>query len=186
MITIENRTITPGLSFAEYQALPGYSHSTFKTFGQPEPTDGMKLGASVDDILSGKVPKWFEKEARAIAYEMKRVMGRSLHHGHKQLAVQCDMRIGDLSMPYKGLIDFAIGEIVVDYKVLAGKDPDTAIDFFGYTNQLTGYALAYGAKIAYVVAFMKTSKKVEVRQIDLNKGAEFWQEKILYNGTRKS
>lgn len=170
------------LPFEEYLALPHYSFSGFKNNGAPiAQTQKMSMGTAVHNYLlePEKFPHT-DPYAKALAIEIKKTLGPLLQYMIPEMAVTADLLHEGFMMPYKGRIDLAIpGRLVVDLKV-TGEDIKKVIPWFGYEDQISGYALTIHAKKAFIVSINTKSQKVSVVNIPISHN--FWNKKILQYG----
>lgn len=161
------------LPFEDYLRMPGTSYSAIKGFSGP-PTMGMQLGTRVHSYLNEPEKyDWQDVEiVKPIAKAIRMYLGEAYHAMEKEVAFTCDMIHNGMRLAYKGRADMLkIGRLVVDLKVLAGSLPN-AIERFGYANQMSGYCLGTCSPMAIILAYNKSSKKVEVKNVKPDEA--FW------------
>lgn len=179
---ISNVTTYEKISFNEYLALPGLSYSFVKRDGASiSPTESMRFGSYVDAYVFE--PSEYKGEklnlVRPVAKEIKSQLGVLINGGKRQLAVTCKMSHRGLYIIYKGRLDLFAGGIVIDLKVSKLKIDD-AIRIFGYHDQLSGYSLALGAKVAVLFSIHPETRVVSKRA--LNPGRAYWEEVVVKYG----
>lgn len=169
------------LPFEDYLKMPGTSYSAIKGFSGP-PTAGMQLGTRVHAYLNEpETYDWQQVEiVKPIAKAIRQYLGDSYHAMEKEVAFTCDMVHNGMRLPYRGRADMLkIGRLVVDLKVLAGSLA-SAMERFGYANQMAGYCMGTGSPMAIILAYNKYSKKVEVKTIKPEES--FWNYQIVRLG----
>ncbi len=179
---IHNLMTYENMPFEEYLSLPGFSYSGIKNAGvKIATTEKMRFGSLVDaytfepNMYSGEKFKL----VRPVSQAVKEKLGPLLHQGKRQLVVTCVMVHRGLGMLYKGRVDLYAGKIVVDMKV-SDLDLLKAINFFGYNNQVNGYALALGAQVSVIVSVHPKTYKVSTMAVPTK--SEWWEEKVLQYG----
>jgi hypothetical protein len=174
------------MTFGEYLQLPGFSHSTIKALSRKEllvETDKMKFGTKVHNYLLE--PHKYEHESdevKKIAIKLKERIGPLFEYLEPELAVQASFSINGFVMPYKGRIDLGIpGKIVVDLKIINGATVRDTIDFLGYKNSTSGYALGLKTENILLAAYSRKTGLVEL--INLPFTTRWWEEQIVTHGT---
>lgn len=186
MIKVLNTKWYRGLTFGDYQKLPGVSHSDIRIkMGllkpDQQPTEKMSFGVKVHNYLLE--PEKYEHESievKKAAIAVKEELGVLYQWLEKEVAITADFEHVGLTMPYRGRIDLAIkGRIIVDAKIINGKDVRDTMDWLGYNNAQTGYCLASGAKIAIIVAYSTKTRQTQVVKVEQN--PVWWEEQIILN-----
>lgn len=186
MICYNSKTYGSELTFEDYLKLPGLSYSGIKNEGRDNefiPTQKMKLGTQVHSyLLTPEVYDHTNKEiVRPMAVELKRTIGQLTNHLKPEIAVTSFFSAQNFVMPYKGRIDLGIpGRLVVDLKV-SEMEIDSAIKFFGYDKQLTGYCKALGCALAIIVSINPKTLKTKVTKITHDEN--WWNYQIITRGT---
>lgn len=183
MIQVTNRKTYAGMPWDSYFKVPGYSFSYLKNDGVQIPmTNKMRLGKLVDQYLF--TPHEYGGEMRdvvvPIAKALSSFMGGALNREKAQLPVTADFTVDGLTMPFRGLIDQAVGkDLIVDLKV-SELPPVKAIEYFRYDRQITGYCLAYGATKGIVLSINPKTKKISTLPIPLV--TDWWCHKVREYG----
>lgn len=173
---ISNLQIHPTILFDEYLALPGYSYSGIKNDGNTiSPSKKMQLGTQVHNYLL--TPREYNYDNHEIvkpcADAVRAKLGPLLKYLRPELAVQADFIHNGFRMPYKGRIDLCITErIVIDIKV-SEMPLHKAVAYFGYNDQLSGYSLAIGAKVAIIISINPKTKVITTMNIPIT--SRFWE-----------
>lgn len=178
---VSNIQYFKNLDFEQYLKLPGHSYSSIKGFSG-QPTAGMKLGTRVHNYLNE--PECFDwqqaAEVRKIAAAVRQYLGDAYTIMDKELSFTCNLEYEDMILQYRGRVDMVkVGSLVVDLKVLSGALP-AAIERFGYNHQISGYCYGTGASRGLIIAYNKSSKKIETKFINPDPG--FWQYQIARLG----
>lgn len=185
MIQTQNLKILKNIPFEEYLTLPGFSHSTLRNHGKPPivTTAKMMLGKDVDNYLTD--PTQYNHSnanvVRPIAVMIKKKIGVLYRHLEPQLAFTCEFVFGGFVMLYKGRADLAIRErLVIDTKI--SKMPlMKGVDFFGYDNQLSGYALALRARAAIIIS-QHPEKMDQTSFYNVPLKTDWWEQMIIRFG----
>src|SRR5438128_7523600 len=138
---VKNVQIHRGLTFEQYLALPGYSHSGLKNKGQViKPTAKMNFGTEVHNCCNDGSG---DAQIRKIAATLKKAIGAELFDMLEcEVAVTAEFHHEGFVMLYKGRLDLTlVGKLVVDIKIIGGKSIYDTIEMFGYNNQVTAYAV---------------------------------------------
>lgn len=185
MIQVKNLRILENVPFEEYLALPGYSHSIIRANGKDikPATPKMLLGSAVDAYLTDSANYNYDNVSliRPIALQVKKTVGGLYKYLKPQLAFTCNFIYGGFNLLYKGRADGAIIErIVLDYKV--SKMPlMKGVEFFGYDNQLSGYALALGCKVAIIIS-QHPEKLQQTSIYNVPISSDWWEQQIIKFG----
>lgn len=186
VVTITDIKYHPGLSFEQYQALPGFSYSTLKKNGVPfaGPTAKMGLGTAVHNYLLE--PHLFDHSntrAKKLAIELKKIIGTLLPFMEFEMSVTGSMEHQGFVMPWRGRIDALIRKkIVVDLKATE-IDVRKGIDFFGYQHPMTGYMAGAQTTTGYIIGI---NTKTQVTQtVPIIPTHAFWDKKIMEFGWPK-
>jgi hypothetical protein len=179
-MTVTNLITYEGLSFEDYRALPGLSFSSTRDYQITEPTAKMKLGTALDAYLTS--PKTYDgyeyKLISRAAPLVREKIGGLWEKLHKQLSYTCTFEHEGFTLLHRGRPDFAIpGRIVIDLKFVEHK---AAVDFFDYGSQLSGYALALGCPLAFILEMSR--KKQAARFIPVKITEDFWRRQTLQHG----
>lgn len=182
-MTASNLIIHRDLTFEQYLQMPGNSFSGLKANGKVfTPTIKMRLGTQVHQYLTDETA--FTGDVRIIkplAMALKSAIGSLWEHLQHRICVTCDFEHENFVMPYKGEIDSGIvGRIVLDYKI--GERVRRSMDYFGYKNQLAGYATAINAPLALIIAINPKEYNPKPDIIPVNIDTSWWCEKVLLNG----
>lgn len=175
------------ISFDEYLALPGLSHSGIVGFAGTN-TPKMQLGTDVHNYLL--TPKEYNHNNREyvlpIATELRNHLGPLIKHLQCELAVTANFLAGGFNLAWKGRLDLCIpGKLVVDIKV---SDVPLAVSRprFGYDNQQSGYALGIDASIALIVRISPKSvlkdKKPIIETFNVPITHLWWENMIVQKG----
>ena len=169
------------IDFDTYLSFSGFSYSGLKNIGKPafKPTAKMQLGTMVHNYLL--TPEAYHHNdggiVKPIALALKNKIGPVISMLKPELAVTADFLHAGFKMPYKGRIDLCYpGALVIDIKVTEKIN----IEYFGYDKQLSGYALAIGAKAAIIVAVNPKNFKTDVYSIPIK--SDWWEYQILQYG----
>ena len=188
MLYITNQQVHREISFDDYQSLPGYSHSMIRMEGKAAftPTAKMNVGTNVHNYLL--TPKEYNHSdvsiIRPIAMELKGVIGNLWERLETELAVTADFNHGEFYLPYKGRIDAGIiKKVVIDFKIINGNSVRDTLDLFHYDTQLSGYALGIAAEHAFIIAYSRKTKKVEVVPVKVDAG--WWSMQTTIKGKIK-
>lgn len=143
------------LPFEEYIKLGGLSFSTLKHGEREiEPTYKMRLGSQVDCFCfephrykpSDEFP---EKLIRSLAIAIKMKLGSLWNSCIFQMSIQSEFYHNGFMMRYRGRPDIIIKDkLVIDLKV----SEKVNTSFFGYEDQLSGYALPLKIKKAIILS----------------------------------
>jgi hypothetical protein len=169
------------LPFEDYLKMPGTSFSGIKGF-EGAPTPGMQLGTRVHNYLNEpETYDWQQPDmVLPIAKALRAYLGDAFTALEKEVAFTCDFLHNGLSMGYKGRADMLkVGRLVVDIKVLAGP-LESAIERFGYANQVSGYCFGTSSPMGLIIAYNKLKKKVEVKAIKPD--VSFWEYQVVRLG----
>lgn len=180
---ITDRTFYSRLDMPEYLQLPGLSYSGIKNNGQAiETTAAMGLGTLVHQYL-GEPAKYDHSNPliKKLAVEAKKAIGVLWKYAETEVAVTANFHHEGLTMPYKGRSDFMIPKkMIIDYKIIKGKSVKDTIGFFGYTEQLSGYAKGLDCPLAFIIAI--NSKTLNTEIINMPIQTEWWDKQILKYG----
>lgn len=196
---IENLRIIEKMPFEEYLALPGLSFSGVRNDGTIiEDTEKMRFGSLVDAYLFE--PHTYNgqklKLVREVAKAAKEKFGDALKYGKRQVVVTCLMVHQGIALQYKGRIDLLCGggvaskdgfitvdpsrgAFVIDMKI-SELDLLKAINFFGYHNQVNGYAIPLGIPVSIIVSINPKTLKPSSQAIPTK--TEFWEKIVLQYG----
>jgi hypothetical protein len=169
------------LPFEDYLKMSGTSFSGIKGFSGPT-TQGMQLGTRVHNYLNEpETYDWQQAElVIPIAKYLRMYLGDAFHFLEKEVAFTADFVHNGMRLRYKGRGDMLkIGRLVVDIKVLAGS-LESAIERFGYANQVSGYCLGTSSPMGLIIAYNKLKKKVEVKAIKPDEN--FWEYQVVRLG----
>ena len=159
--------------FADYLKLPGTSFSSLK--GEIPVSAGMALGSRIHAYLNepGKYD-WRDAEmVLPIAKVLRSHVGDAFQYLQKEVAFTSIFEHNGMELKYKGRADLLkAGRIVIDFKILAGS-LGAAIERFGYDKQLSGYCLGTGSPLGLIIAYNKSSRKVEVKTV--KPSCDFWE-----------
>lgn len=169
------------LAFEDYLKTAGFSYSGIKNAGRDfgPPTEKMKLGTQVHNYLLEPSIYNYEnhKVVRPLAEKVKETIGPLFKFLQKEIAFTANFTHAGFTMPYKGRIDLgARKRIIIDLKVTEKLD----VNFFGYDNQLSGYAMAYEAPIALIITIHPLTLKTSVINIPIKK--EWWEYQTIQYG----
>jgi len=170
---ISNITYYRGLDFEDYLKLPGTSFSSLK--GEIPVSAGMALGSRVHAYINEPDKyDWQQVDiVKPIAATLRAVVGDAFKYLEKEVAFTCDMEHNGLVLTYRGRADMLkVGRIVIDLKVLAGS-LESACSRFGYVDQISGYCLPTNCDRGLIIAYNKSTKKVETKLIKPTPG--FWE-----------
>ena len=188
-LTVHNVRFYRDLEFSDYLKMPGYSFSWLKSGGQKiEPTPKMQLGTKVHTyLLSAR--EYLHEEGhelvRPLAVALKGILSPVLRYCSPELAVTADFVYQGMVLHYKGRIDLPVLHyksrlcVVIDIKVTE-MDLRKSIDFFGYHNQINGYALSIGAQRRVIISVNPKSGVTQV--IPIAYTDEFWKRAVLKYG----
>jgi len=191
-LTYHNICRYDNMPFDEYLKLPGLSHSTIKSGGVAIiQTDAMALGSLVDGILTDpasvnmKDPQY--KDAKIIAQHIREQFKTVLPELKSQVSYTGEIRRqvegGYFKMKTKGRIDFLLERhFITDLKVTKSKDIRKTMTIFRYDNQMFNYAGLARVEEAYLAAYSRPTKKLEIVKMDLSTGEEFWSEAVVKYG----
>lgn len=187
-LQVFNVKFYPDIPFEDYLKLPGWSFSGIKSRGTKiEPTPKMQLGTKVHAyLLSAHEYEHGEDSdlVRPLAIALKGVLGPVLRYCTPELAVTADFVYEGIVLHWKGRIDLPVVSkphlsLVIDIKVTE-LDLRWGIDFFGYHNQVSGYALAIGAQKAVIVSVNRKTKATQVIPVKVEDA--FWRQAVLRYG----
>lgn len=155
MIQVLNRQIIRNISFDDYVALPGWSHSMIKLDGvnKKQPTKKMFLGQHVHSFLHEPEKYNYEniEVVRPAANALRKTIGDLFKWLECEVVITCDFVYRDMVLNYKGRIDeMILDKVIVDIKA-SSMPLEKSISYFGYGDQLSGYSIAAGAKVALIV-----------------------------------
>ena len=173
-MTVSNIKYYRDLPFEDYLKLPGTSYSGIKGFSG-DPTKGMQLGTRVHNFLNEPDKyDWKDTEiVKPIAQALRMYLGEAYHAMEKEVGFTADFIHNGMRLPYRGRADMIkVGKVLVDLKVLSGS-LNSAIERFGYADQMAGYLYGTCTPLAIIIAYNKSSKKVEVKT--LRPAAAFWE-----------
>lgn len=181
---VKNLQLLKDVPFEDYLAMPGWSYSNIRNEGVvfDAPTKKMQLGTHVHNyLLTPEEYKYDDIEiVKPLATAVKHRLGALMAHLTPELAVICDFVCNGFNMRYKGRLDLSVPNlIVVDLKVSEQPLP-VGIKYFGYDKQLSGYALAIGAKVAIIISIHPKKKTISVYNIPINVG--WWENQVLQKG----
>jgi hypothetical protein len=184
---VTNVEILRDVTMEEYLAIPRMSHSGLRNNGKIfTPSPAVRLGSSVDNYLND--PKRFEGElsiVRPLAAILKREVGELYPLLEKQVVVLADFIHNDKVLRYKGRPDWCmVDTIVIDTKVAA--NVNETMHWFGYPNQVTGYCLAVGAPVGYILAVSPKRKDQFgnniVDKIIIHPSEVYWENMVHLHG----
>lgn len=167
------------ISFEEYLKLPGYSYSGIKNEGAEKFTSvKMQLGTDVHNyLLTPELYEHTSKEVKQIALALKQRIGPLFKYLKPEVAITANFVAQGFTMPYKGRIDLCIPQkLIIDVKVTEKLN----IDYFGYDKQLSGYAIATGAKAAIIVSVHPKTFKTQITNIPID--AAWWEYQVIQRG----
>lgn len=184
MIEVRNLKIHNDIPFDEYLKIPGYSFSGVCAENRLKPfevTKKMRFGSQVDSYLF--TPSEFKldhefsiQQIRSCALCIKQKLGAIYKHLEFQISITADFVYEGFVLHYKGRPDSGIRNIlVVDLKLTEGMNPR-----YNYPAQLSGYAIALGAPIAFIAAQHPKKEICDIHQIEVTH--DFWQQQILLKG----
>lgn len=192
MITISQVVQYNSVPFQKYQELPGYSTSFLKQQkGGIKPdfvmTDKVRVGSIVDAILTepGKVDMCspLYPAAREIAFKLKEAFGDIFKQMVPQVSYTGVVEYAGMKMRVRGRLDFLLPKLaVIDLKVTDATDLDALITFMKYREQMFLYCKFAGVDKAYLIFYVKKTKKCIVKYIDCSGCSEWWQAKIMEFG----
>lgn len=183
-IQVQNLKLLPNIPFEEYLALPGHSHSSIRSNGKEikPATPKMLLGKDVDAYLTDPLSYEYDNVeiVRPIANEVIKVLGKARQYLKPQLAFTCDFVFSGFRLPYKGRADLAIiRHIVIDVKV-SEMPLKRFIEYFRADNQVSGYALAIGAKAALIIQAHPKTYATSVYNVPIV--LDWWEQQIIQKG----
>lgn len=132
-----------------------------------QPTAKMLLGTAVHNYLLSPAEYKHDNASvvRPLAAALKRTLGNLLPLSKPELAITATFESEGFVLDYKGRIDLLVPKIlVIDLKVTDG-DIEKTIGFFGYENQLSGYAIAADVPRAAILAINTRTKQTTFREI---------------------
>lgn len=181
---VKQRMIMNNILFEDYLEMEGWSYSSIKNEGVPfnPPTAKMQLGTHVHNYLLTPEEYSFDDIAivKPLATVIAQRIGVLMRYLRPELAVQATFSHAGFDMKYKGRLDLCIPDrIVIDLKVSEQPLP-VGIKYFGYDKQLSGYAMAIGAKAALIVGIHPKTKKITTYNIPID--AAWWEYEILKRG----
>lgn len=191
MIEVRNRQVYRGITFDEYQALPGWSHSAIRQDGRVDikpPTGKMLLGSAVHQYLLE--PEKYNHEniniVKPVAAKLKQVLGPLLKYCEPELSVTADFVVNGLVMGYRGRIDLGIlKRLVVDIKV-SPVPLKISKERYDYDSQQSGYALAIEAGAAIILRIDPNScqpgKVPIIETYNVPISADWWKWQTVQKG----
>ena len=182
-MTAADIKIYQDIPFDEYLKLPGYSYSGIKHDGKEfAPSRKMIIGTMVHQYLNE--PHRFNGDIRIvkpIATAIIKTLGPLYKHLQYETSICCNFCHHGIIMKYRGRIDAGIrNRIVIDFKI--GKDVESSKAFFGYDDQLSGYATAYNAPLALIVACNPEAREPVATVIPVTISHKFWEAQVLLKG----
>lgn len=180
---VTNFQIHKDLPFGEYQKLPGNSFSSIKHDGREfETTSKMILGTQVHQYLLE--PHKFTGDIRIVkpmATALIRCLGALWQYLDYEISVTCNFEHEGFVFPYRGRIDAGIRrKIIIDFKI--GENVRKSMEHFDYPTQLSGYAIAYEAPLALIIAMNPKKLQLPPDIIPVHISDEFWKNQILLKG----
>jgi len=192
MIEVSNVKRQDNVPFEQYLIQEGYSHSFLKyqRYGILEPkevTSNMRIGSLVDGIItepdkvSYKDPLY--SFAKNIVSDLKAKYGDMIKLFDKQVSYSATFKLGEFVLLVKGRLDFLLDkEAVIDLKITFSKDVVGLIDYFGYKNQVWGYAKMAGVPKSYIMIYSVPLRKSFIYEVNIGQDNYFWEEQILNFG----
>jgi hypothetical protein len=182
MIQVFDVQIIEGMEFEDYLKMPGLSYSGILSDGvKIEETEKMKFGSLVDCYLFE--PKRYSGEkfnlVRPVAKAVQDKLGPLITLGKRQLVVTCILVVDGIYVRYKGRVDLFAGNIVIDMKV-SELDLLSAIRFFGYDKQVSGYAIPLKAPVSLIISVHPKKYTTSIAPIATN--TSWWERKVLEYG----
>lgn len=170
-------------TFEEYLQIPAHSHSGLKNDGAViQSTPKMQLGTDVHNYLL--TPELYKhtnsKLVRPIAMAIKAALGPLYKKMLPEQVVTADFEHERFVLAYKGRIDLFIPRhLVIDIKVTEANVAQTT-QYFGYHNQLSGYAIATNVPRALIISINPKSLQTKTNTIPIH--TKWWEQQIIKNG----
>jgi hypothetical protein len=182
-MTVTSLILHDNLSFADYTKLPGHSYSSIKADGREiNPTPKMITGTMIHQYLLE--PAKFTgdiKVVKPIATAIIKTLGPLYKHLRYEMSVSCSMAYNGFKMAYRGRVDAGIPKrIVIDFKF--GEDIEKSKGFFGYDDQVSGYAMALEASVALLIGGNPYKRVPDIKVICVDIRSAFWEQQILLRG----
>lgn len=196
MLVYSNIKRYDNLPFKDYLQLPGLSHSTVKSMrnGLPQsiaPTEKMRFGSMVDDIISGEPVDIFSENyrpAQEVANELYRIFP-FIDKFQKQVSFTATIEWNGLAMETKGRPDWLLpNKFHVDLKVTSlslntKEKRDNYLTHFRYENALFHYAKLAEVPQAYLLSYSRADKKCWLfPPFDCTGSNLFWENALIDNG----
>lgn len=178
-MTVKNIQYWRNVPFEQYLTMGGVSFSKAKHEGATfTPTEKMRLGTQVDAYLNE--PARFDGDIariKPIAGLLMQRLGSIYHKFEKQLTITADFIHDGMVLHYQGRPDWCmIRSLIVDLKISEGIF--YTIDFFGYPDQLSGYAFGAEAKQALILAAHPDVRKKRTDLIRIAISDYWWIKQI--------
>jgi hypothetical protein len=192
MITAKNIQCFQGLDFESYKLLPQYNFSFLKNeqagvAKAVKVTDKMILGSLVDAIRTGGKIDMAHKlypHAKKIAAFLYNKFGSVLDAMQPQPSFTGELHYGQFKLPTKGRPDFLLPKkLIVDLKVMHGRDVRGTINYMRYHDQLFGYAKLAQVDEAYILAYSIPLQTAVFEPVPVGPTNGFWIDKIIKFGT---
>lgn len=193
--TFTNTRQLEPLPFADYLAMPGYSHSFLKynvcgLVPTIEPTDKMQLGSLVDGIISNT-----PVDATNAQYSnAKRIAGRIwnkypfLRNTCVKYQVPCVgvVSYANLSLNIKCLTDIIVPKIcTIELKVTDERDVTALIEYMGYDNQVYMQRELSGLPVGKILIYSTATDEVVLMDRPCVGSPTWLESKIIEFGTSK-
>lgn len=181
---VQNQSLLKTCPFDEYLLMPGYSHSGLKNEGRAPivATKKMRLGTLVHQYLCEPTVYNGEQSELVIPLgnALKKRIGILFHYLLPEFVVTADFVYNGFRLPFKGRIDLGIPKrLVIDIKVTE-QPIEKGIQYFGYDNQVTGYAEGISAPVALIAAIHPKRNQVELKNVPLR--YDWWHYQITQKG----
>lgn len=182
---VQNQKTILTCPFEDYLKIEAWSYSGIKLNGvnKFEPSVKMKLGTHVHNyLLTPGDYKYDDIDlVKPIATRLKNTIGEKLlQYTQPELVVTADFKHEGFKLKYKGRLDLPIPNcVVIDIKITE-MDIRKGVEFFGYHNQLSGYAAAINAKQAFIVAIHPKKLTTQIYQVPID--FSWWEKQIKQKG----
>lgn len=181
---VQNQQFWKDIPFDKYLSMPGLSYSGIKNEDTEffKPSTKMQLGTSVHDYLltPAKYNHDNNRLVKPIVSTLTGILKPVLTYLQPELAITADFCQEGFIMPYKGRIDLCIpGKLVIDIKVTE-LDINKTRTFFGYDNQLSGYALGIGAAKAFIISIHPKTLQTQITNIPIT--PFWWEQEVKKRG----
>lgn len=173
------------ISFDKYLKLPGYSYSGIRNQGSIiTPTRKMIIGTKVHEYLLTPQKYTHDEDIdiiRPLAIELKKTLGSSIKLCQREISVTSRFSHEGFTMLYKGRIDLCIPRhLIIDIKI-SEMNIAKSIDYFGYNNQVSGYALSTNIKNGIIISINPKTKISKTTVIPIEQ--IWWQNQVKIYGT---